>query len=91
MIFGGTLESSSFSANSGIVAYDVAATHITGGVKLSSIYGNATTRLNADIFQHEFWLGEANTVGVPEILTVTGMTIGGGGNAVASIDYEEYY
>jgi hypothetical protein len=90
VIYGGTLESASFTNNSGIVAWDVAATHVTGGIKLASIYAASDTRANANIFDQQYWLGEANSAGVSEIITVTGRTIGAAGNAVASIDYREF-
>ncbi len=88
--YGGTLESASWVANSGHAAFDVAATHITGAIKISSLYTATNVRGNTHVWEHLYFLGESQVAGQPEILTVTARSIGGGGSALARLDYEEY-
>jgi hypothetical protein len=90
VIYGGTLESASFTNNSGIAAWDIAATNITGGVKLASLYLSGNQRFIPNLFGHQFWLGEGDTAGQPLIFTVVARSIGGTGEAFGSIDYEEH-
>ncbi len=71
-------------------AFDVAATHITGAIKISSLYTATNARGNTHVWEHLYFLGESQVAGQPEILTVTARSIGGGGTALARLDYEEY-
>ena len=92
VIYGGTLESSSFTANSGSAAWDIAATHITGGIKVAGFFCSGADRLNIDESgSHDRHLAEGSTSGQPEIFTVTAKAIGGAGQVSAILDYEEHY
>jgi hypothetical protein len=88
--YGGTLESSSWVNNSGFGAYDISATHITGSTKIATLYSASTVRADvADIFRNLLWLN-GDLSGVPDSISVVARSIGGGGTALAGIDYEEF-
>lgn len=88
--YGGTLESASWVNNDGFGAYDISATHITGSTKIATIYSASTVRADvADIFRNLLWLS-GDLSGNPESLSVVARSIGGGGTALAGIDYEEF-
>ena len=85
-----TIESASWVNNDGFGAYDISATHITGSTKIATIYSASTVRADvADIFRNLLWLS-GDLSGNPESLSVVARSIGGGGTALAGIDYEEF-
>ncbi len=88
--YGGTLESASWVNNAGYGAYDISATHITGSTKIATLYSASTVRADvADIFRNLLWLS-GDLSSNPESLSVVARSIGGGGTALAGIDYEEF-
>jgi hypothetical protein len=88
--YGGTLESASWANVSGFGMVDIAATHITGSTKISTVYTASSQRENvADIFKQLLWLS-GDLSGNGDTLSVVARSIGGGGTALASIDYEEF-
>jgi hypothetical protein len=88
--YGGTLESASWSNQSGFSAVDIAATHITGSTKIATLYTASNLRAGvADIFKNLLWLS-GDLSGNPESISVVARSIGGGGTALAGIDYEEF-
>ena len=92
IVYGGTLESASFTTNSGIVAWDIAATHITGGIKTGGFFGAGSNRISPDGgASHDRHFGEDSTPGQPENFTITAQSIGGAGQVSVIVDYEEHY
>ena len=88
--YGGTLESASWVSSPGFGAYDISATHITGSTKIATVYTASTVRANvADIFRNLLWLN-GDLSGNPDSISVVARSIGGGGTALAGIDYEEF-
>jgi len=88
--YGGTLESASWANAPGIGMVDIAATHITGSTKISTIYTASSLRSSLeDVFKNLLWLG-GDLDGNGESLSIVARSIGGGGSALAAIDYEEF-
>ena len=88
--YGGTLESASWTNAAGIAMYDVSATHITGSTKISTVYTASTQGSDlAEIFKQLLWLG-GDASGNGDSLSIVARSIGGGGSALAAIDYEEF-
>lgn len=88
--YGGTLESASWNNVPGFGMVDIAATHVTGSTVISSIYTAATVRSDlVDIFKDLLWLS-GDLVGNGDVFSVVARSIGGGGSALASINYEEF-
>ena len=88
--YGGTLESASWANSPGFGMVDIAATHITGSTKISSIYTASTVRSDlVDIFKDLLWLS-GDLAGNGDSFSVVARSIGGGGTALGSINYEEF-
>jgi hypothetical protein len=88
--YGGTLESASWVNSTGFSAYDISATHITGSTKIATIYTASSSRTDvADVVRNLLWLS-GDLSGKPDSLSVVARSIGGGGSALAAIDYEEF-
>jgi phage baseplate assembly protein gpV len=88
--YGGTLESASWANAPGFGMVDIAATHVTGSAKIASVYTASTVRTDlSDIFKNLLWLS-GDLSGNGDILSVVARSIGGAGNALAGIDYEEF-
>ena len=88
--YGGTLESASWANAPGIGMVDVAATHITGSTKISTVYTASTLRSSLDdLIKNLLWIG-GDLDGNGESISIVARSIGGGGTALAGIDYEEF-
>lgn len=88
--YGGTLESASWANAPGIGMVDVAATHITGSTVISTVYTASTLRSSLDdLIKNLLWIG-GDLNGNGESLSIVARSIGGGGSALAGIDYEEF-
>jgi hypothetical protein len=88
--YGGTLESASWANAPGIGMVDIAATHITGSTKISTVYTASSIRSSLEeVFKNLLWLG-GDLDGNGESLSIVARSIGGGGSALAAIDYEEF-
>lgn len=88
--YGGTLESASWTNSPGFGMIDIAATHVTGSTVISSIYTASTVRSDlVDIFKDLLWLS-GDLSGNGDVFSVVARSIGGGGSALASINYEEF-
>lgn len=88
--YGGTLESASWANLPGFGMVDIAATHITGSTVISAIYTARTVRSDlVDIFKDLLWLS-GDLLGKGDSFSIVARSIGGGGTALASINYEEF-
>ncbi len=88
--YGGTLESASWANVPGFGMVDIAATHVTGSTVISAIYTASTVRSDlVDIFKDLLWLS-GDLAGNGDVFSVVARSIGGGGSALASINYEEF-
>jgi hypothetical protein len=88
--YGGTLESASWTNAPGIGMVDIAATHITGSTKLSTVYTASTLRSSLeDLLKNLLWIG-GDLDGNGESVSIVARSIGGGGSALAGLDYEEF-
>jgi hypothetical protein len=88
--YGGTLESASWANVDGFAMVDIAATHITGSTKISTIYSASSVRSDLiDIVKDLLWLS-GDLAGNGDSISVVARSIGGGGSALAAINYEEF-
>jgi hypothetical protein len=88
--YGGTLESASWANVPGIGMVDIAATHITGSTILSTVYTASTLRSSLeDLLKNLLWVG-GDLNGNGESVSIVARSIGGGGSALAGLDYEEF-
>lgn len=88
--YGGTLESASWANAPGFGMVDIAATHITGSTKIATVYTASSTRNSlADVIKNLLWVG-GDLDGNGESISIVARSIGGGGSALAAIDYEEF-
>jgi hypothetical protein len=88
--YGGTLESSSWNNVAGLGMVDIAGTHITGSVKMTTVYTATNVRQALDqTFKQLLWVG-GDLAGNGDIVSVVARSIGGGGTALAAIDYLEF-
>jgi hypothetical protein len=89
--YGGTLTGASFAnvdANSA-TEFDVAATAITGGVKIKSGYVSTQTRAIETLFDG-LLLPSVSIAGVPEIVTITAQNLSGGSaNIFTQLSFQE--
>jgi hypothetical protein len=93
VVYNGTLAGASFvSAPTGVAAYDVTATAITGGTRLGALYTSGSDRFAHDLFDKIFWLGGEIT-GTADTLSIVSRALTGvtTGTVVASMDYSEIY
>ena len=92
ILYNPTLDGASFVANSGIGAYDVAATAVTGGKCLASWYGSSDAREMIKAFAEQDQLG-GSLSGVPDIITLAAANLTGvtSGQVLGSIGYDELY
>jgi hypothetical protein len=95
IVYNPTLTGASWVANSGIAAYDITATAVTGGTKIGTIYTASSIRNALEAFTDEdtaaILSGGLN--GTSDILTVIARSVAGvtTGTVLAGIDYDEIY
>jgi hypothetical protein len=69
---------------------DRSATHITGSTKIATVYSASSLRSDLiDVFKDLLWLS-GDLSGNGDTLSVVARSIGGGGSALAGINYEEF-
>jgi hypothetical protein len=92
VLYNATLAGDSWTTNSGIGAFDVAATAVTGGKCLASWYGSSDAREAIKAFAEQDQIG-GTIAGVPDTLTLAAANLTGvtSGNVIGSIAYDEIY
>jgi len=92
VIYNPTLSGASFANNSGIAAYDVAATSLSGGVVLEQFYSARDAQVALHSFTEQDVLGGSYD-GVGDVLTIAALSVTGvaSGRVLGAINYEEFY
>jgi hypothetical protein len=86
--FGGTLTGASWVDEGSFAEYDISATALAGSTKYSTIYTSSEFRANVSEL-YRIWLS-ADLAGNSDILSIVAKAIGGNGQALSAIDYDEF-
>jgi hypothetical protein len=86
--FGGTLTGASWIDEGSFAEYDISATALAGSTKYSTIYTSSEFRANVSEL-YRIWLS-ADLAGNSDILSIVAKAIGGNGQALSAIDYDEF-